>query len=75
MRPMADERDVRLRLMHAQGNRQGRCRTSERQKESPLNPDPEPIDVPPPSGPERPAPGVPGTPDPAPVTVPDPPSA
>lgn len=41
----------------------------------PLDPDPEPIDVPPPSGPERPAPGVPGTPDPAPVTVPDPPSA
>lgn len=40
MRPMADERDVRLRLMHAQGNRQGRCRTSERQTESPTRPRP-----------------------------------
>jgi hypothetical protein len=38
----------------------------------PLAPDPEPIDVPPPVGPEKPAPGVPGTSDPEPVGIPDP---
>lgn len=42
---------------------------------APSEPDPGPIDIPPPSGPERPAPGVPGTTDPEPIEVPDPPSA
>jgi hypothetical protein len=38
----------------------------------PLAPDPDPIDVPPPAGPEKSAPGIPGTRDPEPIAVPDP---